>query len=87
MNSPAIIGQAVQGVQAIYHICPNVSPDEIPIAEVLINAAQDAGVRRFVYHSVLKPQIESMPHHWKKLRVEEMLIESGMPYTILQTAA
>jgi uncharacterized protein YbjT (DUF2867 family) len=28
-----------------------------------------------------------MPHHWNKLRVEEMLIESGMPYTILQPAA
>ncbi len=87
MNSPAIIRRAVEGVQAIYHICPNVSPDEISIAEVLIQAAQDAGVERFVYHSVLKPQTESMPHHWNKLRVEEMLIESGMPYTILQPAA
>jgi hypothetical protein len=23
-----------------------------------------------VYHSVLHPQIEAMPHHWNKLRVE-----------------
>jgi uncharacterized protein YbjT (DUF2867 family) len=87
MNSPAVIGQAVQGVQAIYHICPNISPDEVPIAEVLIKAALDVGVAHFVFHSVLKPQTESMPHHWKKLRVEEMLIESGLPYTILQPAA
>ena len=27
-----------------------------------------------------------MPHHWKKLRVEEMLFESRLPYTILQPA-
>jgi uncharacterized protein YbjT (DUF2867 family) len=87
MNSPAILEQAVKGVQSIYHICPNVSPDEIPIAEVLIKAAQDAAVGHIVYHSVLKPQTESMPHHWKKLRVEEMLIESGIAYTILQPAA
>lgn len=87
INSAAIIERAVQGVRAIYHICPNVSPDEISIAEVLIKAAQAAGVEQIVYHSVLKPQTESMPHHWKKLRVEEMLIESEMPYTILQPAA
>jgi uncharacterized protein YbjT (DUF2867 family) len=87
MKSPATVGRAVQGVQVIYHICPNVSPDEIPIAEILIKSAQDAGVGLIVYHSVLKPQIEAMPHHWNKLRVEEMLIESGIPYTILQPAA
>jgi uncharacterized protein YbjT (DUF2867 family) len=28
-----------------------------------------------------------MPHHWQKLRVEERLFESGLPFTILQPAA
>jgi uncharacterized protein YbjT (DUF2867 family) len=28
-----------------------------------------------------------MPHHWRKLRVEEMLFESGLDFTILQPAA
>jgi uncharacterized protein YbjT (DUF2867 family) len=27
-----------------------------------------------------------MTHHWQKLRVEEMLFESGLPFTILQPA-
>ena len=27
-----------------------------------------------------------MPHHWQKLRVEERLLESGLPFTILQPA-
>jgi uncharacterized protein YbjT (DUF2867 family) len=40
-----------------------------------------------VYHSVLHPQTEAMPHHWQKLRVEEHLFESGLAYTILQPAA
>jgi len=87
MNSRSNMDQAVQGVRAIYHICPNVSPDEVSIGQAVISAAQSARVDQFVYHSVLKPQTESMPHHWKKLRVEERLIESGMPYTILQPAA
>jgi uncharacterized protein YbjT (DUF2867 family) len=28
-----------------------------------------------------------MPHHWRKLRVEEALLESGLPFTILQPTA
>ncbi|MCJ7715010.1 MAG: NmrA/HSCARG family protein [Anaerolineales bacterium] len=78
--------EAVQGVRAIYHIPPNVHPGELEMGKLLINAARSAKVSHFVYHSVLHPQIESMPHHWQKLRVEEYLIESGVPYTILQPA-
>jgi NAD(P)H dehydrogenase (quinone) len=36
---------------------------------------------------VLHPQIEAMPHHWAKLRVEEMLLASGLDITILQPTA
>ena len=35
----------------------------------------------------LHPQIEEMPHHWNKLRVEEMLLRSGLDITILQPTA
>ncbi|NIS79615.1 MAG: NmrA family NAD(P)-binding protein, partial [Anaerolineales bacterium] len=76
--------RAVQGIRAIYHICPNVSPDEVAIGQMAISAAQSANVEHFVYHSVLHPQIEAMPHHWHKMRVEEQLIQSGLPFTILQ---
>jgi uncharacterized protein YbjT (DUF2867 family) len=87
MRSQAILVQAVQGVRAVYHICPNMSPDEVTIGGLVVVAARSAGVSHFVYHSVLHPQTEAMPHHWAKLRVEEHLIESGLPYTILQPAA
>jgi uncharacterized protein YbjT (DUF2867 family) len=87
MKSQATMERALQDVRAVYHICPNVSPDEIAIGQTVIAAAQSAGIEHFVFHSVLKPQIEAMPHHWKKLRVEELLVESGLPYTILQPAA
>jgi uncharacterized protein YbjT (DUF2867 family) len=80
------MGHAVQGVRAIYHICPNVSPEEVSIGQTAIAAARAAGMEHFVFHSVLHPQTESMPHHWQKLRVEEQLLESGLPYTILQPA-
>ena len=87
MRFQATMDQAAQGVRAVYHICPNVSPDEVAIGQVAITAARLAGVKHFVYHSVLHPQVEAMPHHWQKLRVEEQLFESGLSCTILQPAA
>lgn len=79
--------KAAQGAQAIYHICPNVNPHEVEIGRTVIHVAQVCGIQRFVYHSVLHPQTEAMPHHWLKMRVEEMLFESNLNWTILQPCA
>lgn len=87
MANKAAYQRAAEGVGALYHICSNMNPDEVSIGRTAIEAAREVGVRHFVYHSVLHPQTEAMPHHWNKLRVEEMLFESGLNYTILQPAA
>lgn len=87
MRAQGSMDQAARGVRAVYHICPNLSPEEVMIGEVAIAAAWAARVEHFCYHSVLHPQTEAMPHHWQKLRVEELLFESGLPFTILQPAA
>jgi len=81
------LAEAAAGAQAIYHICPNVSRDEVAYARAVVAAAQAQGVKRFVYHSVLHPQIEAMPHHWAKMRVEEMLFAASFDVTILQPTA
>ena len=81
------LAQAATGVRAIYHICPNVSRDEVAYARAVATAARTHGVKRFVYHSVLHPQIEAMPHHWQKMRVEEMLYAAGFALTVLQPTA
>ncbi|HSR47596.1 MAG TPA: NmrA family NAD(P)-binding protein [Anaerolineales bacterium] len=75
------------GTQAVYHIGPNVHPQELEIGLVALNAARQAGVGHFVLHSVLHPQTEQMPHHWHKLRMEEALLESGLAFTVLQPTA
>jgi uncharacterized protein YbjT (DUF2867 family) len=87
MRDRAAVERAVHGVAALYLICPNMSPDELVIGRLVIDAARAAGGLHLVYHSVLHPQTEAMPHHWQKLRVEEYLFQSGLPYTILQPAA
>ncbi|MGD8996909.1 MAG: NmrA family NAD(P)-binding protein [Anaerolineae bacterium] len=83
----ATMDRAAQGTRAIHHICPNVHPKEVAIGQVAIASARAAGMQHFVYHSVLHPQIEAMPHHWHKMRMEELLFQSGLNYTILQPAA
>ena len=87
MGLPAELRRAVEGVRAVYHICPNVHPDEVEIGRGVIAAARQAGIEHLVLHSVLHPQAEQMPHHWNKLRVEEALFESGLSFTILQPTA
>jgi NAD(P)H dehydrogenase (quinone) len=81
------VEQSLQGVRAVYHICPNVSPYEFSIGKTVVSAARASGAEQCVFHSVMHPQTESMPHHWAKLRVEEFLLESGPPFTILQPTA
>jgi NAD(P)H dehydrogenase (quinone) len=86
MRDKSALRSAMRGARGLYHICPNMDPDEIGIGKLVIDEAQKAGIEHFVYHSVLHPQTEKMNHHWQKMRVEEMIFESGLPSTILQLA-
>jgi uncharacterized protein YbjT (DUF2867 family) len=86
MRDESTVRSAIKGVRAVYHVCPNMSPDEIAIGKLVIQEAHKVGVEHFVYHSVLHPQTEKMNHHWQKLRVEEMVFESGLSFTVLQPA-
>src|SRR5512134_3695125 len=84
LQDEAAIRLAMEGTRAVYHVCPNMSPHEEAMGKLVITEARKTGVEHFVYHSVLHPQTERMAHHWQKLRVEEMVFESGLPFTILQ---
>jgi NAD(P)H dehydrogenase (quinone) len=86
-TNDAALASAAAGAKAVYHICPNMSREEVAYARAVVAAAKTQGVRRFVYHSVLHPQIEAMPHHWAKMQTEEMLFASGFDLTILQPTA
>lgn len=78
---------ATTAVSHIYHICPNMHPQEVQIGQKMIAAAQALGNCRVVYHSVIHPHIQEMPHHWQKLKVENLLFNSRLVYTILQPTA
>lgn len=87
MAEPSAWVKAMAGVEKVYLICPNMHPDEVALGQMALEAAKATGVSHLVYHSVLHPQVEAMPHHWRKMQVEALLFESGLPYTILQPTA
>jgi NAD(P)H dehydrogenase (quinone) len=87
LRDKELVRRALEGVEVVYHIPPNVHPDEFEIGQLLIEASKASGVDLFVYHSVLHPHVEDMLHHWQKMRVEELLFKSGIDFTILQPAA
>lgn len=87
LRDEASVRRAVRGAAAVYHICPNVQPDEVTIGRQILAAARADRVERFAYHSVLHPQTQAMPHHWQKLLVEESIVESDLAYTIFQPAS
>jgi uncharacterized protein YbjT (DUF2867 family) len=54
----------------------------------LVEAAQAAGVRRFVFTSILTcDQTPDVPHFWHKALTERYLAEIGVPYVALRPGA
>jgi uncharacterized protein YbjT (DUF2867 family) len=87
LTNPAAVEPLLAGADALYLIWPNFDPAETAGATGLLSAARRAGVSRVVYHSVLRPQARSMPHHAAKDRVEEALEASGHAWRVLQPCA
>ena len=87
MMSPKDMGCAMENIDAVYHICSTANENEYEIGKLAYNLADEAGVKRFVYHSVLHSIFSDLPHHEKKHRMEMMICEGKLPYVILQPAA
>lgn len=81
---PSQLRSAFEGVTKVFHIGPPEHPRELAIGQAMIDLAHEHGVQQFVFFSVLHPFISALRHHWNKLLVQEYLIDSGIPYTILQ---
>lgn len=83
----ASLAAALEGADAIYHVAPNVTPDEVAMGEAVLEACRRVGVHRLVFHSVGDPHEPAMPHHVDKGRVEDRIIASDLAWTILRPNA
>lgn len=77
----------LRGVDVLYLIVSNMNPQEKEICSGIVDLCRTVNVNRIIYHSVLHPQVSSMPHHWQKMQVEELLFASSLDFTILQPTA
>jgi len=73
----------LKGVDAVFYIPPAFLPDEAEIGKGMVDSAKRAGVRRFVFSSVIHPILSKLGNHAEKAPVEEALLTSGMQYTFL----
>lgn len=79
--------RAMDGVNAVFYICPTAHPREGEIGCMAIDIAAESGVRKFVYQSVHNSIEPGLIHHRQKLMVERKLLESSLRYIILRPAA
>lgn len=83
---PQSLREAFQGVSTLF-LLNAVVPDEFTQALAALNIAQEIGIERFVYLSVMHGErYTNVPHLAGKLAVERMIEDFGLNATILRAA-
>ncbi len=77
------LNAALAGVDAIFYLAPVFQKDEAELGKGVVAAAKAAGVRRFVFSSVIHPILSELQNHFDKGPVEDAVLNSGMEYTFL----
>jgi uncharacterized protein YbjT (DUF2867 family) len=78
------LNAATNGIDGVFHLNPAFAPNEADLGVTMVEAAKAAGVKKFVFSSVIHPSISALNNHAAKRPVEEALCESGMQFIILQ---
>ncbi len=81
---PTVLARAMSGVEKVYHVGPTLHPQERELGFAVVNAARAAGVKHFVFSSVLHSILTDLVQHEIKRDIEEHLLSSGLEFTILQ---
>jgi uncharacterized protein YbjT (DUF2867 family) len=90
LYSPSNCASLLKNVTTAIHIGPSYHPHETEIGKMMIDAAVCAYAngngefKHFILSSVLNSQFTKMLNHDCKRYIEEWVMESGIPYTILQ---
>ena len=77
---------ALDGVESVFYVAPAFLPNEAQAGVGFVAAAVKAGVKRFVFSSVIHPVLSALPNHAAKAPVEEAILDSRLEYTLLHPA-
>ena len=83
LGDVASVRAALSGVDAVFYIAPAFLDNEAAAGIAVVDAAKSAGVKRFVFSSVIDPVL-TLVNHSAKAPVEDAIIKSGMEFTLLQ---
>ena len=84
LTDAASLAVALRGVNSVFYVAPAFLDHEAEVGKNVVEAAKQAGVRRFVFSSIIHPVLSALVNHRAKAPVEEALLESGMEYVFLQ---
>src|SRR5437588_7037074 len=79
------LDRALEGVEGVFYLQPLFAEDESQLGLNMVAAAHRAGVRRFVFSSIIHPTLD-FEGHSAKIPVESALYESDMEFVILHPA-
>ncbi len=83
LRDRASVEAALAGVDAVFYIAPAFIDDEVGLGQNVVETAKRAGVRRFVFSSVIHPTLSALENHRAKGPVEEAVLASDMEFTFL----
>lgn len=87
LAEPGSLGPAVAGVSAVVHCATNPAPrrdGDVETTLNLIEAVRDVGVGHLVYISIVGVDRVPFAYYRTKHRVEQLIEESGLGFTILR---
>ncbi len=83
LRNRASLDAALRGIEAVFYISPATMPNEVEVGRSMVDAAKAAGVRRFVFSSLIHPVLGALSHHITKAAIEEAVLASDMEFTFL----
>ncbi len=84
LSKPASLRPIFSGMEKLFLVTP-LSQNETLQGLAAVDAAKASGVAKIVYLSVpMPPGSGHIPHFRSKVPIEEAIIDSGIPYTILR---
>jgi uncharacterized protein YbjT (DUF2867 family) len=86
LRDEASVDAALKGVGAVFYIAPAFLSNEADVGRNVVASAIRAGVRRFVFSSVIHPVLTELENHGAKIPVEEALLDSNMEFVFLHPA-
>ncbi len=86
LSAPNDVARSLQGIEAVFYIAPAFMRDEAAVGTSFVAAAIAAGVRRFVFSSVIHPVLSGLSNHAAKAPVEAAVLDSDLEYSFLHPA-